>query len=409
MAILLGATRGNLLQWGATVAMMENLKEKIALRMSQSNSEDGDAFLAELAEELRAEMAFEEEFSANYAECLSALQSAVDNAELAATFERFRRLAADYFLRRGSVISLHETCTQFQDLLLKRIFALAENWLVESGIGLPATPHAWFGLGNSGRLEGNFSGDFKCLLVYEDNSPQDAPRFVGMCRRVAVILEEVGFRIGTGINPINSQWRGSLNEWRRRVSDGFNSIDEQIHNLVILADMRQIHGDQGLGAAMLNLVRGMLEYHFEEIRGLARGISRMPVGFDFFGRFRVEKEGEHQGEFNMERYAWLPLVNNVRVMAIRCNIHETSTLERIRKLQERGCVDVDLAERLLHAYHDTVGMMLRLQLGEMGGERYGFHFRPRDLDERESERLKSAMEAVAALEIIVYAAFAKQE
>ena len=103
---------------------------------------------------------------------------------------------------------------------------------------------------------------------------------------------------------------------------------------------------------------------------MGKRIAEMPVGLDFFSRLRVERRGRHKGEFDLSRYAIVPLIHNIRILAINNAVHDTATIARIKALQEHGHLSVELTERLLRAYHDFTSFKIRRQIA-VGCEKEG--------------------------------------
>ena len=144
------------------------------------------------------------------------------------------------------------------------------------------------------------------------------------------------------------------------------------------------------------------------VAGCARTVAEMPTGLNFFGRLRLPKSGRHQGEFDLCQYALAPLINNVRVLAINCALHETSTIARVKGLQERGHLSVDLTEKLLFAYHDFIRLKINRQLGVGCDKELACFIARQELTKDEEFRLRTGLEAVSDLEKMVYLRFAEQ-
>lgn len=131
----------------------------------------------------------------------------------------------------------------------------------------------------------------------------------------------------------------------------------------------------------------------------------MQTGLDFFSRLRLEKRGRHKGEFDLEQHALLPLIANVRMLAVYRGLRETATIERIKGLQSSGCLNVDLTETLLRAYHDFSRLKINRQLAAGGGREDLCFIDPRNLTPEEESCFRNGLEAVTAIEKIVYLSF----
>jgi len=222
-------------------------------------------------------------------------------------------------------------------------------------------------------------------------------------------------------------------EWRREITGELATDDrEKLSELVRRADLRLISGDAALAEEIIEVVWSMLEFRQRELRETAKGAAakshiratlsfplpglrdmgkataEMTSGLDFFNRLRREKSGRLRGEFDLEQYALAPLVTNVRILAVSDGLHEAATIGRIKGLQERGLLSVELTERLLRAYHDFTRLKLNRQLARGCDEDRSRFVNPHELTPDEERLLRNGLEAVAGLEKIAYLRFAEQ-
>jgi CBS domain-containing protein len=93
-------------------------------------------------------------------------------------------------------------------------------------------------------------------------------------------------------------------------------------------------------------------------------------------------------------------VENIRVLAVRADVPQTSTIDRIKSLLQKGKLGVDLSQRLLRAYHDFVSLGLQQEMRDDGGDKA--FLRPEELSESDLEALKGGLETLVNLQRIVY-------
>ncbi|GFE56195.1 putative nucleotidyltransferase substrate binding domain-containing protein [Geobacter sp. AOG1] len=392
---------GDILAWRDTVELVDGVKRQLSQKMAYLLDGDELVLLRGLQERLGEEMAVESRFAEDVEQVLSALETAGSADEMAAGYRHGKQLAADYFEQRGSVLVVQSFCSTLQDLLIRRALVLAGEWMARSGFGSPPVPYCWFAFGGAGRAEGTIAGECDALLVHGELNGEHAAYFAGFSLRVIAILENCGVKSVAGITPVHPSWRGSINEWRSRLIEGAagEKMLEDHSFLARFADLRLVSGDSALYGETMNLIRSLFDFNRRGFDEVARGAAEMATGLDFFGRLRVAKGGEHRGEFNLEQLALGPLVENIRILAVRAGLPETATVERIKSLLGRGELDVDLSQRLLRAYHDFVSQKLRLEIRRNGE---GAFFKPEELDEAKIESLKEGVEAVVNLQRIVY-------
>lgn len=396
MPLFLGAKGEDVLTRRGTANFLARMREELYRRMALLSPGEELALLQGVEGALRREIDWEERVTAEFGRELDELDAADDAPRLAGALGRLRAMAAEHFRRRGSVPAFHLLCTAAVDRAAAAALRLALRWMEEIGPGAPSSPWCWMALGEVGRGEATGFSSCDCLLVHGAEGAEEAATFAGLAGRAAAILNELGLASRTGIVPSLPSWRGSMNEWRGRITTRAVEGDGDLEGLVRLADMRLVAGDPALAAGMVNLVRAMLSHHRELLRETARRTAMMQSGFDFFGRLRLERGGEHRGKFNLGLYGIEPLVANVRVLTVRFDVPETGTMERIRGLLAGARIDVDLAERLLHAWH---------AFGRYAVEEGGF-VAPGELAETELDELKWGLEAVGSLQKIVHSSVA---
>ncbi|RII26369.1 MAG: nucleotidyltransferase [Geobacter sp.] len=397
---------GDILAWRDTVELVDGVKRKLSEKMAYLLDGDELVLLQDLQGRIEEEMAVEYRFAEDAGQVLAALETAGTVDEMVAAYRHGRQLSTDYFDRRGSVLVVQSLCIRLQDRLTCRAVLLASEWMERSGFGPPPAPYCWFAFGGAGREEGTVAGNFNALLVHGEVHGESAAYFAGFSLRVNAILENCGVKSAGGITPVHPSWRGSINEWRTRLIGGAagEKTQEDLSFLVRFADLRLVSGDSTLCGEMINLIRSLFEFNRRGFDEVARVTAEMATGLDFFGRLRLEKGGEHRGEFNLGQYALNPLMENIRIMAVRADVPLTANVGRIKGLLEKGHLGVDLSQRLLRACHDFTSLKLRSEMRHnSGGE--GVFLKPEELDDCEMDSLKEGMEAVVNLQRIVYQRF----
>lgn len=427
MAILLSAKRGDLLAWQGTRELLAGTAESLRNGMAGMGAEEQISLLNAMLERVREESGFEEEFSAGFREAMEALHGADDAEALAPIHVRLNTLAGAYFRRRGSLPALHALCAPYREALVRKALSLSLLRMEREGLGAPPAPYAWLTLGEEGRLEQTPVPALAGLLVHGGTGIECTGYFAEFARLVALSLAKAGMSNPAGIMP-GPPWSGSraeLQGWLARKARreeeapgapfwGFPSAewvterprqgdDGELSSLVALSDLRLVCGDATLGDDVKAMVRSTLQQNPAVLRKTARIAAAMPAPLNFLGGFRVERSGKQRGLFNLKTMAWRPLVLNVRVLAARHGITETNTPARLKLLLEGGHLSIELAERLLRAYHGITGMKVALALDS--GTPY---LNPENLSPDEEHILKSGIDALVNLQRIVYQAFAEQ-
>ncbi|MBU5613278.1 putative nucleotidyltransferase substrate binding domain-containing protein [Geomonas azotofigens] len=414
MPMLLGTKGDEILKWRASTELVASLKKRLESKWGSSSSREAEAFLGTLIGSFKEELAYEEQMDQELAALDQGIAEAPIPAALVPLQARYRELVSAHFRRRNSTLALCGACNALHDRVLLRAAQLAEERMRDLGQGT-APVYALLVSGDRGRGEQTLYGRNRYLLLHQ----LDSQRFYLFSRQLTQALHEAGL-LAEGEVP----WHGSLTEWRSLLKNvdrqqppppelepmlPFAAAQKQAApplpewrwRLESMADLCHVAGFEPLGEQALTAAAAALK----EQRGrdpffqLARRVINLPLALGHFGRWRLERGGEHQGEIDIETLGLSPLVQLVRILALQAEVHEGGTLERIRQLLYRGALDVDLAERLLKALQCL--MQLRIE-GEIRSEEAAAFANPEEFSMALDARLRSALEAVLSLQKIAY-------
>lgn len=298
------------------------------------------------------------------------------------------RLAIRAFEENRSVKDVHLICTKGRDEIVKRVLLL-----VGEELGIDQGSYAWIALGSAGRQEETLYTDQDYMLVYDG---EDGPYKV-FSERVSEYLEQAGIKrcIG-GVMPLNEKWRGTLSQWRERIS----SCAEKgkgvlgLLELMILMDMRLVMGNEELWHELQKL-RPLLVENKGLLNEMVSTLIFVPLPLGLLGRFVTEKVGPYRGMVNLKTGGWAPLVVLVRVVASAYGIYETSTLRRIEGLKEKGVVSPEMAAELKGVYYT----LMRLRISEQAkavlkGEEASNYIDPYKLSHEEQKELRTALRKI---------------
>lgn len=396
-------------------------------------SQDNDALLAALPaltqiskvctaaeikavlERLRAELAGQQQRFNSWdtqSEQQQGLIASSDMQSLRSIHEALNQIELERFMAACSVSNLHRSCTHYRDLLAERAVQLVADQMAADGKGGPPVSYALVSMGSDGREEQTLITDQDYLIVYGDGGGEAADGwFEEFGTRLVDCLEAAGFKRCTGdIMTSNPTWRGSFSQWRKRlfaiVRYEVEDFAKNMMDLIVLSDARYVAGDRPLGERFIELVRDMEKEHFQVLWGMARAATEMKLALGFMRRLWTEPSGEHKGEFNIKLLAWAPLVMNVRILAISQGLAATSTMKRIKLLEQEGSFSPAVAQGLLDAYEILTRYRILLQIKVIKGiQKDSYHLDPLMLDQEERERLRQAVLRIEELQKSIHTTF----
>lgn len=364
---------------------------------------------------------------------VNVIENATDIEQLSKCHELALTKIKTFFIEEGTIIDVNDLLRIIRDRLTIKTLRLAEEEMAREGHGAPPVDYVWAGLGSEGRDEQTIVTDQDNLIVYGDTDDDFAtqalkeasneylkrgqtklseskltPRdyldcwFTVFTKKASDMLHVIGFeRCKGGVMASNEKWRGSLWDWKRRIEDRMTyekGILEPL-DFIILTDARAIHGNTQLLDALLQFFFTKLSENKLVMKDFIQSAVLMPSALSFFGNFKVEKEGEQKGKFNMKLLGWAPLILSVRMISLANTIYETNTLKRIKLLRKKRVIKKDMENDLIDAYCLFVRFRLMNQINAGDENMQNAHYlRPDMLGQDEQEKLRRAMKTVESFQ-----------
>ena len=167
----------------------------------------------------------------------------------------------------------------------------------------------------------------------------------------------------------------------------------------IFFDFRAGDGKVELVQVLRDEVTRIMPQSHGFLQEIQRETEPYDVALGWFNRLITEKDKpEHRGELNLKHTGTLPLVQNVRLLALREGIAETSTLGRIEALAERDVLSADERDYLSGAFRHITLLLLRQQIADyLAGKKVSNYVHPDQLSEREKDMLVDSFKAIGSL------------
>ena len=368
--------------------------------------------LAGLRDRLQSSLKDYEEFES---ELTSLVMQRIEEAD---TYEKLNECHAravvgieNFFLEEDTVIDVHDLFRIVRDAITIRSMKLLEEEMKKDGFGDPPVPYVWVGLGSEGRDEQTMLTDQDNMMIYGEpenintNKESIDGYFLEFSNRAVEALHKVGFeKCKGGVMPSNEKWRGSMDDWKRRLEDRitYDSGIFETLDVIILTDARFIYGKK-------QLLDNLLQYFFEFLRDNKHVMKEfiktavlMPTALSFFNNFKVEKDGEFKDTFNIKLTGWAPLILSVRMLSINNGIFEVNTLKRIKLLREMNIIKKEMENDLIDAYLTFVRFRIMNQINSRAEGNIvpgaANHINPETLRPDEQEKIRKAMKSVEALQ-----------
>jgi len=337
------------------------------------------------------------------------LMDRIDHLTHEGTLEGLRRikaaqveLARELFADNLPAPEIQALLSRINSGIYRRVVDARLADMSAEGWGEPPVAFAVIVMGSGGRGENYLFPDQDNGFVLADYADSDHGRidafFVELAERMCRDLDHVGFPYCQGYcMATNPLWRKNLSQWIAQID-----LWGHKRNLVairlsdIFFDFQPAWGDRALAAELRRKVTAMVRANSFFLQEMYRESADHNVALGFFGHFITEKDkAEYKGQVNLKHTGTLPLVEAVRLLALREGVGETSTLGRIAALYEIGVLDANENEYLRSAFAQLTNILLRQQIKDFkAGDRVSYYVDPDALSKRARKVLVESLEPI---------------
>jgi CBS domain-containing protein len=292
---------------------------------------------------------------------IQSVKQAVTKEELQKKWKKVPAIVFQLIQRGVRAELINQIISTVADTIILRVI---ENVLKEKGAA-PAR-FVFIILGSEGRMEQTLKTDQDNAIIYEDkaNEQREMVRefFLDFAKEVSLRLDYIGFAFCTGgymaQNPI---WTHSLSHWKKSYARWFTaSSPETVMNYAIFFDCRPIYGDfsllDQLRAFMAEQMENPLERFFFNMAQNALQFDPQLTWLNNIRTFKIDNEDV----FDIKK-AMSPMVEAIRIYALKEKIFQTNTGRRLQALTERNVFDKESAAELYQAYYYLMALRLEKQ------------------------------------------------
>ncbi|WP_170288166.1 putative nucleotidyltransferase substrate binding domain-containing protein [Marilutibacter maris] len=321
------------------------------------------------------------------------LERAGDLAEVAEAARSMTALVRQLHAQGARMSYLMELVSALNSRILARVFAEVVPAPLRERMCLLV-------LGSEGRREQILKTDQDNALVLDDALEWDG--LDAAMRRFGEVLADIGYPpCPGGVMVRNPHWRLRVGQWRERIEhwrrerDGGSALD-----LAIALDARPVAGNAALYAPVAEAIAALGR---DEIlmRELARASLEFSTPLNLFGRVR-----DDAGGIDIKKGGVFPLVNGIRVLALRHGIDRHNSFDRCAALVDAGALSSELGRDVPQA----LAVFMRLRLGAQlqalaAGRAADNRLDPASLRRLDRELLRDALRVVNAFKDHLRGAF----
>ncbi|MCP4692360.1 MAG: PAS domain-containing protein [Desulfobacterales bacterium] len=300
--------------------------------------------------------------------------------------------------------------TAFSDAILDRLvhFALAES-------DPPPVKFAFIILGSEGRKEQTLKTDQDNAIIYEDATDESGKSeeavneyFLKLGKKICAGLNRIGYDFCTGdVMAQNPRWCQPLSVWKKYFSGWIHAAEpEDLLHSSIFFDFRLGAGDSGLVRSLADFLADALTSWSGFFRHLTENAVYFKPPIGFFGNFIVKKKGRRLHCLNIKR-AMNPIVDIARIYALKHNIRETNTQERLRRLRLKKALTRKEYNEIEQAYSYMMQLRFARQIHSIlrKQEKPDNYINPKTLSAIQRKMLKEAFRRVEKMQKKVFFEF----
>jgi PAS domain S-box-containing protein len=281
----------------------------------------------------------------------------------------------------------------------------ATERLIEQAIaqlGPPPAPFAFIAMGSQGRQEQTLFTDQDNGIIFASPPGADPAQlgayFLQLGEYVSQGLAAAGYAACRGgVMASQPRWCRSLAAWKTGFDEWVRKPEAQeLIDFSIFFDFRTVYGDADLSHDLRRYIHQQLQDAPGFFPFFARNALTFKPPFRLLGG--VYLGGEPAGQINLKDAA-MPIVSFARLYALRHQINQTHTLERLAALAERGILLPASRDEISAAYDFLMRLRLQNQLAALGeGRQPDNLIQPGRLGYIEQELLKQAFAQIAAVQ-----------
>ncbi len=272
-------------------------------------------------------------------------------------------------------------------------------------IGPPPAPFALIAMGSQGRQEQTLVTDQDNGIIYalpENADPEQVSEyFLRLGKRVCGGLNRAGYPLCRGgVMAGNLRWCRSLPDWIASFEDWVEKSEPQeIMEVSIFFDFRTVYGEADLTHELRRAIHAGLRNQAAFFHHFAQNALTFKPPFRLLGNIYLGGGAtEHAGEINLKD-AMMPMVSFARLYALRHQINQTHTLERIEALTERGIILPSSRDEIAASYDFLMQLRLQNQIAAIQSGRAPTNIiHPGRLGYMQQELLKQAFAQIAAVQ-----------
>ncbi len=304
------------------------------------------------------------------------------------------------FINAGTNVTLvTESITSVSDKISNLIINLAIKMQ-----GKPPCDFAFLALGSEGRQEQGLLTDQDNAIIYE-NVSKDLENythdyFVNLGKKITELLSQGGYKLCVGeIMASNPKWNQPIDQWKKYFQKWITVPEQQsLIDSAVFFDFRCIYGSEALTNELRQFINHNIAKNplFISQMAIATVNYKLPLGM--FGKIQTESDEINSNSFNIKNAIRI-LVNMVRLYAMKNNISETNTINRLDKLRSEKHISTNFYAEMRYSFSYLLHLQIANQaVNACSGNKLSNYIELNRLTPTELANLKNILSAISSLQ-----------
>lgn len=292
---------------------------------------------------------------------IQSVKSAVSDEELKRKWESVPHFVNQLLERGINAQIANQVISTIADTIAQKVI----EGVIER-VGPPPAKFVFMVLGSEGRKEQTFKTDQDNAIIYEDkaNEHREEVReyFLDFATQVSGRLNGIGIDYCTGgFMAQNPKWTHSLSHWKRNyVSWMAESLPETVINFSTFFDCRFVYGEESIMHELKAFLDEELQKPMDKLfHNMAINALQYEPPLTFFKNIRTFTKDKRE-VFDIKK-AMTPIVDLVRVYALKNHVFEVNTGERMKALRKLDVFNDTAYHELSQSYYFLMSMRLKKQ------------------------------------------------
>ena len=256
-------------------------------------------------------------------------------------------------------------------------------------------------MGSEGRGEQILKTDQDNAIIMDDDCTISDEKLKEFTNKFTETLVDFGFpRCEGNIMVSNPYWCRKESSFKDLIFEWITQPSpDNFMNLAIFYDAMSVSGDR---ARILRLKEYLFKISSNSQQfnaHFAKVITNFSVPLGFFDGFVFEsKDNKHKNELNIKKGGIFIIVQGIRSLSLEHKLYNTSTAKRIKRLNEMGILENELANEITMAFNFLTNINLKSNLEKLDkNEKVDNYINPNNLNTMEKDLLKESFKIVNKL------------